>query len=124
MRPIRHAWEALPPFPRPPSSKRIAHWWGHQLRDLPDFPLLPSTRKIAAWWRRRRHEGFLPAFPQPGLKKIAQRTRQRAREPGGRSVLPDLPSPKAAITWFRERRARRKVAAWCIGAAVILIGAG
>jgi len=38
--------------------------------------------------------------------------------------LPDLPSPKTAITWFRERRIRRKLAAWCIGAAVILIGAG
>ena len=62
-RPFRRFWLALPPFPRPPSPRRIATWLRRYRRDhyLPAFPQLPSRNSSQAGGAAGGGRGFFRA---------------------------------------------------------------
>jgi hypothetical protein len=126
-RPIRRAWEALPPFPRLPSRQAIAAWWrfNRQYSYFPRFPR-PSLKKAVAWWRERRHERILPPLPRvPTTEEVIRGFRERASEVYGvyGDAVAEVPTPKSIREWIREKPVRKKYLIWWTVSILLLAGA-
>ena len=89
-RPVRNAWEALPPVGL--------------------LPPIPSPGEIKAWYHEWQHLRFLPPFPRlPGPKKIAKWIRNRPPREWRDPLLPGIPWVADLADWLSEGGLRRKV---------------
>src|SRR4051794_29820600 len=117
MRPIRRAWDSLPPFPRLPTPRRIARWWRNEGAEVLPSPRLPSASDIASSWRERRHLRILPPLPKiPSPKTIATGVRHRfSKDYHGAGT--SIPSPTEMLSSFQEQplARRRKILLGILG---------
>src|ERR1044071_8917838 len=93
-RPLRDAWDAVPPLPNLPPPRRIGRWWRHHRNyDVAFFPRLPSAADLRAWYKERQHLRLLPPLPSiPSPKEIAKRIRNRPPPEWRTSLVPGVPT--------------------------------